>query len=124
MSVAISIEAIAKSDPASEPPITSKIQPALVDSRASSGPDLESRIRLRRAELFVRLRELRADRRLEANEARDKLKAKLSELAHLLKWGISDGWPGLGDNVKRRLEHWLRESRRQLPIQDRPDKTG
>ena len=106
----------AKSDPAIEPPITGKIQPALVHPRASSEPDLESRIRLRRAELFVRLRELRADRRLGVAEARDKLAAKLSELTHLLKWGISDGWESLGDNVKRRLEHWLRESRHQLPI--------
>lgn len=72
----------------------------------------------------MRLRELRTDRRLDAVEARDRLKAKLSELTHLLKWGISDGWESLGDGVKRRLEHWLHESRRQLPIQDCPDKTG
>jgi hypothetical protein len=113
-----------RSDLAAEPPIASKIQPAVVDSRASAEPDLETRIRLRRAELFVRLRELRADRRFEAAEARDKLKAKLSELTHLLKWGISDGWGSLGDNVKRRLEHWLRESRHQLPIRACPDETG
>ena len=113
----------AQSDPAIEPPITGKIQPALVHPRTSPEPDLESRIRLRRAELFVRLRELRGDRRFEAAEVRDKVKAKLSELTHLLKWGISDGWGSLGDNVKRRLEHWLRESRHQLPIRDRLDKT-
>jgi hypothetical protein len=113
----------AKSDPAIEPPIPSKIQPPVANSRASAEPDLESRVRLRRAELFVRLRELRTDRRLEAGEARDKLKAKLSELSNLLRWGISDGWASLGDSVKRRLEHWLRESGHQLPAQDCPDKT-
>jgi len=113
----------ATSDPAIEAPIPSKIQPALVGSRASAEPDLESRIRLRRAELFVRLRELRTDGRLEAAEARDRLKAKLSELSNLLRWGISDGWASLGDSVKRRLEHWLRESRRQLPGQARPSKS-
>jgi hypothetical protein len=112
------------SDLTTEPPIASKIQPPLVDLCASAEPDLESRIRLRRAELFVRLRELRADRRFEAAEARDKLKARLSELAHLLKWGISDGWGSLGDSVKRRLEHWLRESGRQLRIRACPDETG
>src|SRR5258707_9886072 len=90
----------AEPDLAIEAPITSKIQPPLVDSHAGAEPDLESRIRLRRAELFVRLRELRADRRLEAGEARDKVKAKLSELSHLLKWGISDGWSSLGVSVK------------------------
>ena len=114
----------ARCDPAIEAPITGKLQPALVDPSASSEPDLESRIRLRRAELFVRLRELRADRRLEAAEARDRVKAKLSELTHLLKWGISDGWESLGDNVKRRLERWLRESRQHLPGHGRPDRTG
>ena len=114
--------AAAKSDPAIEPPIASKAQPAAVDARVLSEPDLESRVRLRRAELFVRLRELRTDRRFEAAEARDKLKAKLSELTHLLKWGIGDGWGSLGDSVKRRLEHWLRESRHQLPRD--PDETG
>jgi hypothetical protein len=112
----------AKSDPAIEPPIPSKIQPAVADARAGAEPNLESRIRLRRAELFVRLRELRTDRRLVAAEARDKLKARLSELSHLLRWGIGDGWASLGDSVKRRLEHWLRESGRQLPTPDRPDK--
>ncbi len=112
------------SDLATKRPIASKIQPPVVDSRASAEPDLESRIRLRRAELFVRLRELRTDRRSGAAEARDKLKAKLSELAHLLQWGISDGWENLRDNVKRRLEHWLRESRHQLPIRACPDETG
>lgn len=105
----------ARPAPAIEPPIRGEIRPALVDPRASSEPDLESRIRLRRAELFVRLRELRGDRRIEAAEARDKVKAKLSELAHLLKWGISDGWGSLGGAVERRFEHWLRESRHQLP---------
>jgi hypothetical protein len=114
----------AKPAPAIEPPVTGKIQPALGDPHASAAPDLESRIRLRRAELFVRLRELRADRRLEAADARDRVKAKLSELTHLLKWGISDGWDSLGEAVKRRLEHWLRESGHQLPMHDRPDKTA
>jgi hypothetical protein len=108
----------AESGQAIEPPIPDKIQPALDHARAGSELDLESRIRLRRAELFVRLRELRADRRFEAAEARDKVKAKLSELSHLLKWGIGDGWGSLGDAVKRRLEHWLRESGHQLPIRD------
>jgi hypothetical protein len=79
---------------------------------------------VRRAELVAQLRELRADRRLEAGEAGDKLKARLSELAHLLKWGVVDGWASLGDKVKHRLEHWLAESKRQLPTQGGPAETG
>ena len=114
----------AKSDLAIEPPITSKIQPGLGVSPASSEPDLASRIKARRAELVAQLRELRMDRRLEAGEAGDKLKARLSELAHLLKWGVVDGWASLGDEVKHRLEHWLAESERQLPAQGAPAGAG
>lgn len=114
----------ATSDLAIEPSITSKIQPGLEVPHVSSEPDLESRIKVRRAELVAQLHELRADRRLEAGEAGDKLKARLSELAHLLKWGIVDGWASLGDKVKHRLEHWLRESKRQLPTQGGPAETG
>jgi hypothetical protein len=114
----------ARSDLAIEPPVTSEIQHGLGAPHASSEPDLESRIKVRRAELVAQLRELRADRRLEASEAGDKLKARLSELSHLLKWGIVDGWASLGDKVKHRLEHWLAESRRQPPTQGGPARTG
>jgi hypothetical protein len=114
----------AKSDLAIEPPITSKIQPGLGVSHASSEPDLESCIKARRAELVAQLRELRVDRRLEAGEAGDKIKARLSELSHLLKWGVVDGWASLGDKVKDRLEHWLAESKGQLPTQGGPARTG
>lgn len=114
----------AKSALAIEPPITSEIQPGLGVPPASSEPDLESRIKARRAELVAQLRELRTDRRLEAGEAGDKLKARLSELSHLLKWGVVDGWASVGDKVKHRLEHWLAESERQLPAQGGPARTG
>jgi hypothetical protein len=114
----------AKSVLAIEPPVTSEIQPGLGVSPASSEPDLESRIKARRAELVAQLRELRTDRRLEAGVAGDKLKARLSELSHVLKWGVVDGWASLGDKVKDRLEHWLAESKRQFPTQGGPAKTG
>ena len=114
----------AKSKTAIEPPSTSKPQPDLRVPHASSEPDLESRIKVRRVALVARLRELRADKRLEATEASDKLKAKLSELSHILKWGVVDGWESLGSNMKHRLEHWLAESKHQLPTQDVPPKTG
>jgi hypothetical protein len=114
----------ARSDLATEPSIPSKIQPGLEVPHARSESDLESRIKVRRAELVAQLRELRADRRLEASEAGDKLKARLSELSHLLKWGVVDGWASLGDKVKHRLEHWLAESTRQPPTQGGPAGTG
>jgi hypothetical protein len=102
-----------------EPSVTSKVRPNLGVPHASPEPDLESRIKVCRAELVAQLRELKVDKRLEAREAGDKLKASLSELSHLLKWGIVDGWASLGDKVTDKLEHWLAESRRQLPTQSR-----
>ena len=114
----------AKPDLAIEPPVTSEIQQGFGVPHASSEPDLESRIKMRRTELVAQLRELRTDRRLEAGEVGDKLKAKLSELSHLLKWGVVDDWASLGDKVKDRLEHWLAESKRQFPTQGGPARTG
>ena len=113
-----------RSDPANDPP-SSKTQPGIAVPPASAEPDLESRIRVRRAELIARLGELKTDMRPEATEARDVLKAKLSELSHLLKWGsTADGWSSLGDNVKLRLERWLGDSSRQLPTHDAVAKPG
>ena len=69
--------------------------------------DLEERIGARRAEMIAKLGEIKTDVRIEAVEARDKLKAKLSELAHILKEGVVDGWANLGEAAKLKLEHWL-----------------
>ena len=107
-----------KADAAVERPITSKTQPGLGVAPAISEPDLESRVTARRAELIAKLVELKADTRREAIEARDKLKAKLSELAHIVKWGIVDGWASLGDPVTHKLDQWLAESARQLVIKN------
>jgi len=107
-----------KSDAVVEPPITSTTQPGLGVAPAISEPDLESRIRARRAELRAKLVELKADTRREAIETRDKLKMKLSELAHIIKWGVVDGWASLGGPVTHRLDQWLAESEHQLVIKN------
>lgn len=107
-----------------EPPISSKAQPGLAVPPTSSEPDLESRINTYRAELIAKLGALKGDLRQEAAESRSNVKSKLSELAHLLKWGIVDGWASIGDDVKHRLEHWLGDSSRPRPAPDGPPKTG
>ena len=99
-------------------PAASKTQPGFAVPPTNPEPDLESRIKVRRAELIARLGELKVDLRQGASETRDKLKARLSELSHLLKWGIVDGWASVGDSVKHKLEHWLGDSKRQLGGQD------
>ena len=55
-------------------------------------PDLESRIHQRRTELIATLGELKADLRLATTEVRDRMKARLSELARIIKLGVVDSW--------------------------------
>jgi hypothetical protein len=114
----------AKAEAAVEAPGARESPPELAAPHASSEPDLESRIRRRRAELIGKLRELRAGVGLEVVQTRDKVKAKLSELAHIVKEGVVDGWTSVGDAVKHKLEGWLSESERSLTAQDRPTKGG
>ncbi|HET7502532.1 MAG TPA: hypothetical protein VFK02_16040 [Kofleriaceae bacterium] len=119
---------------ATEPSLASKTPPEPSAPRATSEPDLESRIKVRRVELVAKLRELRADTRAGASEAGDKLKAKLSEIAHIIKDGVVDGWASLSDSARQKLERWLTESAQQIqaqklaaksaPAQDRPAKPG
>ncbi len=96
--------------------------PKLASAQVKFPAELESRIELRRAELIGRLGELRADTHLAAVEARDLLKAKLSELAHIIKRGVVDHWTNLSDTVTHELEHWLDASRRALTNQSSPVK--
>lgn len=114
----------AQADIAIAPPTTSDTEPEVGVPPATSEPDLESRIKVRRTELIATLHELRADKRIEAREAGDKLRAKLSELAHILKWGVVGDWASTGDQVKHKLEHWLTETARQSPTQDISAGTG
>src|ERR1041384_4340209 len=102
----------ARSGAVIERPIASQTPAGVAVPHAEA--DLESRIKERRAELIDKLGGLRGDRRREAAESRDKLKAKLSELAHIIKWGVADGWASLGAPLTNKLEQWLVDSARQL----------
>jgi hypothetical protein len=110
---------VAESDVVIEQPIANEILPNTVGGSPSE-PDLESRIKQRRAELVASFRELKVDRRLGASESRDKLKATISELAHIVKWGVVDGWASIGEPVTHKLEQWLATSARQLAAKNEP----
>ena len=114
----------AKPDAAAiDSPIARETQPELVVRTAAPQTDLESRIQQRRGELIATLGQLRADPRLATTEVRDRLKARLSELAHIIKVGVVDGWTNLGDTVKHKLEHWLAASEQSMSIHDLPPKS-
>lgn len=113
-----------KADAATEPSTARKTQPELAVPGATSAPDLESRIKLYRARLIGALSELRAQSGPEAIQGGDRVKARLSELSHIVKEGVVDGWANVGDTVKRKLERWLAESERSLATQDASTKSG
>jgi hypothetical protein len=102
-----------RSDAPIEYPLASSIEPGVAVPQAALELDLESRISLRRAELISKLRELKTDTRVGVAEVRDKLKATLSELAHVVKWGVVDGWANVSGPVTHKLEQWLTGSSRE-----------
>jgi hypothetical protein len=110
----------AKLEAATERESLTKTWPGIGVPPPTPEVDLESRIEGRRQQLVAKLAELKEDTRLEAIEASDKLKAKLSELAHIIKEGVVDGWTTLGDAVTHKLDHWLIESADQAPAQNGP----
>jgi hypothetical protein len=104
---------VAKADPATERPIANKTQPGIGIPTVTDEPDLQARVMARRAELITKLTELKKDLRIEATEFSDRLKAKLSELAHIIKGGVVDGWANLAAATTLKLDHWLDETAHQ-----------
>lgn len=94
-------------------PLAGKVQPGIAIPH-NAEPDLESRISYRRAQLIGKLGELKTDARLGVAEMRGKLKATLSELSHVVKWGVVDGWANVSAPVTNKLEQWLAGSAREL----------
>jgi hypothetical protein len=64
--------------------------------------ELEIRVATRKQDLISEIVELKMGSRLGAVQTIDRLKAQLSELAHILKQG--------GDRTTRRLNEWLASS--------------
>ena len=77
--------------------------------------DLESRIKARRAVLLEKLGGLRGDVRPQAIESRSNFKARLTDLAHILEWGVDD-WQHVKAPVANKLEQWLADSAHQLVV--------
>ena len=75
-------------------------------AKSSKPPDLEARVANRKRELISEIVELKKGSRLGAAEAIDQLKARLSELGHILKEGVVD-WANVGERTKRRLDDWI-----------------
>jgi hypothetical protein len=69
---------------------------------------LETRVTARKAELIAEIIEHKKNSsRPGAAEAVDRLKARLSELAHIVKDGVVDGWANMGPKTRTRLDDWM-----------------
>jgi hypothetical protein len=70
--------------------------------------DLEARVAHRRFELIAEIIEHKKNSsRFGAAEAVDRLKERLSDLAHIVKEGVVDGWANVGPQAKLRIDDWL-----------------
>jgi len=76
-------------------------------SKATASSDLETRVADRKRELISEIVELKQSSRTDAPETIDRLKARLSELARILKDGVVDGWANIGDRTRSRLDDWI-----------------
>ena len=77
-------------------------------SPSDSPPNLETRVANRKRDLIAEIVELKKNpSRVGAAEAIDKIKARLSELAHIVKEGVVDGWANVGPSATLKLDEWI-----------------
>lgn len=76
-------------------------------SRSKASPDLATRVADRKRDMISEIVELKKGSRLDAVETIDRLKARLSELAHIVKDGVVDDRAKIGDRTRRRLDDWI-----------------
>lgn len=70
--------------------------------------DLETRVTNRKRALISEIIEHKKNSsRAGAAEAIDSIKARLSELANIVKDGLVDGWVNVGPAAKLRLDEWM-----------------
>jgi len=77
-------------------------------STRTRAPDLETRVANRKQELISEILELKKNSsRSGAAEGIHKITGRLSELAHIVKVGVADGWANVGPSATRRLDDWI-----------------
>ena len=70
--------------------------------------DLETRVANRKRDLISEIVEHKNNSsRAGAAEAIDRIKAQLSELAHIVKEGVVDGWANVGPGATLKLDEWM-----------------
>jgi ACT domain-containing protein len=75
--------------------------------RMSTPIDLKERVETRRKELIKQLGELKNSAMADAETTRDAIRKRLSEIGHIVKEGVVDGWDSVNDAAKTRINSWL-----------------
>jgi len=71
-------------------------------------PDLEIRVESRKRDLISEIVEHKKNSsRAAAAEGIERLKARLSDLAHIVREGVVDGWANVAPSTRHKLEEWM-----------------
>ncbi len=73
----------------------------------SRNQDLEARVSDRKRELVAELIEHKKRSGLASVEAVDAIKRRLTQLEHLVKQNISDGWMNISEAARAKFELWI-----------------
>ena len=69
---------------------------------------LEIRVMSRKLELISEINEHKKNScRAGAGEAVERIKARLSDLAFIMNYGVVDGWANVGRQTEIRLDEWI-----------------
>jgi hypothetical protein len=80
----------------------------ITPSTRTAAADLETRIEKRKRELISEVIEHKKNcSRAGAADAADRAKARLSELARIVKESVVDGWANVDRTTKLRLDEWI-----------------
>lgn len=75
---------------------------------SASRTDLETRVATRKQELISEIVvHKKNSSRAGSADAIDKIKGRLSELAHIMNAGVVDGWANVRPSAKLQLDAWI-----------------
>lgn len=83
------------------------IRPMSISPSRSSEEDLETRVANRKQELITEILEFKKSSRVDRAESIELLKARLSDLAYLMKEHVANGWANVGERSRIKLDAWI-----------------
>lgn len=81
-------------------------RPTSISPSRLNEEDLETRVANRKRELITEIIEFKKSSRVDAAESIERLKARLSDLAHLME-DVVDGWANVGERSRVKLDAWI-----------------